>query len=90
MRFLNIGQRAEAPEIISTNSMVILACLALLYCKFNFSTISFAFLEAFSMAFILALYSLAALLRKATQRLEVRYNSYNTGLLVFLSGLVWE
>ena len=25
------AQRAEAPEIISTNSMVILACLALLY-----------------------------------------------------------
>jgi hypothetical protein len=51
---------AEAPDIISTNSIVILACLALLYFKVNFYTISPAFLDAFSIAFILALCSQAA------------------------------
>jgi hypothetical protein len=47
-----------------------------------------AFLEAFSIAFILADCSDAALFKKATQRLEVKYNSYKAGLLVFLSGNV--
>jgi len=50
--------------------------------------ISFAFFDAFDMAFILALYSEATLLRNATQRFAVIYNSYKAGLLVFLSGLV--
>jgi hypothetical protein len=73
--FLNIfevNQRAEAPEIISTSSIVILACLALLYFKVRPDNISFAFLEAFSIAFILADYSDAALLRNATHRFDVR------------------
>ena len=83
-----MSQRADAPEIISHSSMVILACLALLYCKFSFSMISLAFLDAFSIAFILALCSEAALFRKATHRFEVKYNSYKALLLVFLSGLV--
>ena len=61
----NDNQTAEAPEIISHNSMVILACRALLYSKVNFSRISPAFLEAFSMAFILELCSLAVLFKKA-------------------------
>jgi len=63
--------KAEAPEIISTSSIVILACLALLYCKFSLSMISLAFFEAFSIAFILALYSEAALFKKATHKFEV-------------------
>ena len=66
------AQRAEAPEMISTSSIVILACLALLYYKVSLSRISPAFLEAFYIACILADYSEAALLRKATQMLEVR------------------
>jgi len=79
--------KAEAPEIISHSSAVILACLNELNCKVSFSEISLAFLDAFSIAFILALISEAALFKKATQRFEVIYNSYNAGLLVFLSGL---
>ena len=67
-----VAQSALAPEMISTSSMVILACLALLYCRVRASKISLAFLEAFSIAFILADCSEAALFRKATQRLEVR------------------
>ena len=54
--------KAEAPEIISHNSIVILACLALLYSKVKASTIYPAFLEAFSIAFILELCSEAVLL----------------------------
>ena len=46
-------QTAAAPEIISHNSNVILACLALLYSNVNLSNISPAFFEAFSIAFIL-------------------------------------
>jgi len=68
-------QRAEAPEMISTSSIVILACLALLYLRVSLSKISPAFLEAFSIACILADCSEAALLRKATQRFEVTYRS---------------
>lgn len=51
----------SAPEITSINSVVILACLALLYYKVNLSNISPAFLEAFSIAFILEDYSEALL-----------------------------
>jgi len=80
-------QRAEAPEMISQSSMVILACLALLYYKSSLPLISLAFFDAFSMAYIRADISEAALFRKATHRLDVKYNSYNEGLLVFLSGL---
>lgn len=69
------AHRAEAPEIISTSSIVILACLALLYLRVSLSKISPAFLEAFSIACILADYSEAALFKKATQRLEVKYKS---------------
>ena len=58
--------------MISTSSMVILACLALLYWRLSLPTISLAFLEAFSMALILADCSEAALFKKATQRLEVK------------------
>jgi len=65
------AHKAEAPEIISTSSIVILACLALLYCKYSLSMISLAFFEAFSIAFILALYSEAALFNNATQMFEV-------------------
>jgi hypothetical protein len=50
-----ISHTAAAPEIISHNSMVILACLALLYSKVSLVKIYPAFLEAFSIAFILAL-----------------------------------
>ena len=66
------AQRAEAPEIISQSSIVILACLALLYCKVSLSRISPAFFDAFCIAFILADCSEAALLRKATHMLDVR------------------
>jgi hypothetical protein len=55
-----IDYKADAPEMISTSSIVILACLALLYFSVNFYKISPAFLEAFSIAFILALCSQAA------------------------------
>ena len=56
---------AAAPEIISHNSMVILACLALLYSKVSLVKISPAFFEAFSMAFIRELCSEAMLLSMA-------------------------
>lgn len=56
---------AAAPEIISHSSMVILACLALLYSRVRASRISPAFLEAFSIAFIRALCSEAMLFRMA-------------------------
>ena len=46
--------------MISTSSIVILACLALLYFRVNLDKISPAFLDAFSIAFILALCSQAA------------------------------
>jgi len=52
---------AVDPEIISINSMVILAYLALLYWRESLSKISLAFFEAFPIAFILADYSEAAL-----------------------------
>jgi len=81
--------KADAPEMISTSSIVILACLALLYCRVSFSKISLAFFDAFSIAFILADCSEAALFKKATHKLDVTYNSYNAVLLVFLSGRVW-
>ena len=58
--------------MISQSSVVILACLALLYCRVSFSKISLAFLEAFSIAFILADCSEAALFKKATHRFEVK------------------
>lgn len=58
-------QTAEAPEIISHSSMVILACLILLYSKVRLVKISPAFFEAFSIAFILALCSEAMLLSMA-------------------------
>ena len=85
---LLIVYNADAPDIISQSSIVILAYLALLYCKLSLSIISLAFFDAFSIAFILALISEAALFRKATHKFEARYNSYIEGLLVFLSGLV--
>jgi hypothetical protein len=47
----------------------------LLYSSLRFPKISFAFFEAFSIAFILADCSEAALFKKATQRLDVKYNS---------------
>jgi hypothetical protein len=46
-----------------------------LYCKLSLPTISIAFLEAFSIAPILALCSDARLFNSAIQRLEVMYNS---------------
>ena len=58
-------QTAEAPEIISHSSMVILACLILLYSKVRLVKIYPAFFEAFSIAFILALCSEAMLLSMA-------------------------
>jgi hypothetical protein len=61
--FIRFNHTADAPEMISHNSIVILACLALLYSKVNFSTIYPAFLEAFSIAFILALCSEAMLFK---------------------------
>lgn len=64
-RYLGDDQTAAAPEMISQSSMVILACLALLYSRVRASRISPAFLEAFSMAFMRELCSLAILLRKA-------------------------
>lgn len=67
---LSTAQSAEAPDIISTNSIVILACLAVLYYSLSLSTISPAFLEAFSIAAILALYSDAKLFKKATHKFE--------------------
>jgi len=84
-----VSQRAEAPEIISTNSIVILACLALLYLRVSLSKISPAFLDAFCIAFILADCSEQAQFRKATQRFEVKYRSYRAMFEVFLSGSVW-
>jgi len=54
-----------APDIISSNSVVILAYLALLYYKVSFSSISPAFLDAFSIAFILEDYSLAKACKNA-------------------------
>jgi hypothetical protein len=73
MRRVNrVPQSAEAPEMISTSSIVILACLALLYSRVRPSRISPAFFEAFSIAFILADYSEAALFKRATQRFDVR------------------
>jgi len=57
-----IFHTAAAPEIISHNYMVILACLALLYSKVSLVKIYPAFFEAFSIAFILALCSDAVLL----------------------------
>lgn len=85
---LNISHNEVAPAIISHNSVVILACLDLLYISLRFPRISFAFFEAFSIAFILADYSEAALFKNATHKFDVKYNSYNAGLLVFLSGRV--
>ncbi len=58
---INVVHTAAAPEMISHSSMVILACLALLYSKVKFVKISPAFFEAFSIAFILALCSEAML-----------------------------
>ena len=62
MNILDYNQTADAPEMISQSSIVILACLALLYSKVKAVKISPAFLEAFSMAFILELCSEAMLL----------------------------
>lgn len=59
------NQTAAAPEMISQSSIVILACLALLYSRVRFSKISPAFLEAFSIAFIRELCSDAMLLSNA-------------------------
>lgn len=71
VKALRLGdQRAEAPEIISTSSIVILACLAVLYCNLSLSTISPAFLEAFSIAAILALCSEAKLFKNATHKFD--------------------
>ena len=67
--------KAEAPEIISQSSYVIFACLNELNCRVSFSEISFAFFDAFSIAFILALISEAALFKNATHKFDVRYNS---------------
>lgn len=58
---MNVVQTAAAPDMISHNSTVILACLTLLYSRVNLSNIYPAFLEAFSMAFILDEVSLAKL-----------------------------
>ena len=85
---LNISHNEVAPAIISHNSVVILAGLDLLYSSLRFPKISFAFFDAFSIAFILADYSDAALFKNATHKFDVKYNSYNDGLLVFLSGRV--
>lgn len=76
--YMNLSQffhKAEAPEIISISSMVILACLALLQTKVSLSNISPAFLEAFSMAAILELCSEALLFKKALQKILETYNS---------------
>ena len=65
IKILDYNQTADAPEMISQSSIVILACLALLYSKVKAVKISPAFLEAFSMAFILELCSEAMLLSMA-------------------------
>lgn len=65
MYVLMFDQTAAAPDIISHNSKVILAYLTLLYSYVRRSSISPAFLDAFSMAFILDDVSLAKLFKNA-------------------------
>ena len=65
MKILDYNQTADAPEMISQSSIVILACLALLYSNVKAVKIYPAFLEAFSMAFILELCSEAMLFSMA-------------------------
>jgi len=72
MRMKPMYHKALAPDMISQSSMVILACLTLLYSRLSFPMISFAFLDAFSIAFILADYSEATLFKNATHKLEVK------------------
>jgi hypothetical protein len=58
-------QTAAAPDTISESSCVILLCLTLLKSSVSLSTIYPAFLDAFSIAFILELCSEAKLFKRA-------------------------
>lgn len=82
----SIFQIALAPEIISQSSIVILACRALFFYNSSFEIIYFAFFDAFSIAFILALCSLATLFSRALHIVDETYKSYIAGIAALASG----